>query len=52
MDSTYKGFILEIETRVYTDTVNQNRAVGKNQSGIVLIATDYSFASNPNILIE
>lgn len=51
-NSTYKGFILEIETRVYTDTVNQNRAVGKNQSGIVLIATDYSFASNPNILIE
>lgn len=51
-NSTYKGFILEIETRVYTDTVNQNRAVAKNNSGIILLATDYSFASNPNILIE
>lgn len=51
-DTTYKGFILEIETKKYTDTVNQNRAVGKNKSGIVLIATEYSFASNPNVLIE
>lgn len=51
-NSTYKGFILEIETRKYTDTVNQNRAVGKNQSGIVLISTAYSFASNPNVLID
>lgn len=50
--STYKGFVLEIETKKYTDTVNQNRAVGKNQSGIVMIATEYSFASNPNVLID
>ena len=50
--STYKGFILEIETKKYTDTVNQNRAVGKNASGIILIATEYSFTSNPNILID
>lgn len=50
--STYKGFILEIETRAYTDTVDQNRAVGKNRSGIVMISTEYSFASDPNILIE
>lgn len=48
----YKGFRLEIETRKYTDTVNQNRAVGKNQSGIVLITTDWSFASDPNVLIR
>jgi len=51
-DGTYKGFILEIETKKYTDTVNQNRAVGKNKSGIVMIATEYSFASNPNVLIN
>ena len=50
-DGTYKGFILEIETKPYTDRVNQNRAVGKNKSGIVLIATDYSFASDPQVLI-
>ena len=51
-DGTYKGFRLEIETKKYTDTVNQNRAVGKNNSGVILIATEYSFASNPNVLIN
>lgn len=50
-DGTYKGFILEIETKPYTDRVDQNRAVGKNKSGIILIATDYSFASDPQVLI-
>lgn len=50
--TTYKGFILEIETKDYTDTVTQSRAVGKNKSNIILIATEYSFASNPQILID
>jgi hypothetical protein len=48
----YKGFRLEIETKPYTDVVNQNRAVGKNQSGIIMISTEYSFASDPNVLIN
>jgi hypothetical protein len=51
-ESTYKGFILEIESRPFTDTVNQNRAVGKNRSGIIMISTEYSFASNPQVLID
>lgn len=50
--NTYKGFTLEIETRAFTPKVDQNRAVGKNNQGIVLITTDYSFASNPNVLID
>ncbi len=50
--NTYKGFTLEIETRAFTPKVDQSRAVGKNNQGIVLIATDYSFASNPNVLID
>jgi len=50
--NTYKGFTLEIETRAYTPKVDQNRAVGKNNQGIVLITTDYSFASDPNVLIN
>ena len=50
--NTYKGFTLEIETRAFTPKVDQNRAVGKNNQGIVLITTDYSFASNPNVLIN
>jgi hypothetical protein len=51
-DGPYKGFVLEIETRPFTDTVNQNRAVGKNKSGIIMISTEYSFASNPQVLID
>ena len=48
----YKGFRLEIEEKPYTDTVSQNRAIGLNQSGVVLIATNYSFASDTNVLIN
>jgi len=48
----YKGFRLETETRKYTDTVNQNRGVAKNKSGIILLNTDWSFASDPNVLIR
>ena len=51
-DNLYKGFRLEIEIRPYTDAVNQNKAVAKNQSGIVTLETDWSFASDPNILIR
>jgi len=50
--NTYKGFVLEIETRAFTPKVDQNRAVGKNNQGIILITTDYSFASDPNVLID
>ena len=50
--NTYKGFRLEIETFPYTDTVNRNRAVGKNADGITLISTELSFASDPTVLIE
>ncbi len=51
-DSTYKGFVLEIETRPFTNRVDESRAVGKNKSGIIMIATEYSFASNPQVLID
>ena len=51
-ESTYKGFILDVETRPFTDTVDQNRAVGKNNSGITMISTEYSFASDPKVLID
>lgn len=48
--SLYKGFRLEIEEKPYTDTVIQRRAVGLNASGIVLIASEFSFASDPQVL--
>jgi hypothetical protein len=49
---TYAGFLIEIETIPYTPTVNRYRAVGKNQSGIILIQTELSFTLEPQILIN
>jgi hypothetical protein len=51
-ETTYNGFLIEIETVPYTPTVNRYRAVGKNQSGITLVQTDLSFTLEPQILIN
>jgi len=51
-ETTYNGFLIEIETVPYTPTVNRYRAVGKNQSGIILVATELSFTLEPQILIN
>ena len=51
-ETTYNGFLIEIETVPYSPTVNRYRAVGKNQSGITLVQTDLSFTLDPQILIN
>lgn len=50
--STYNGFVLEIEVVPYSPTVDRRRAVGKNQSGIVMIQTELSFTPIDQVMIN
>ena len=49
---TYNGFVIEIEEIPFTPTVTRRRAVGKNQTGIVLIQTELSFTTDNLTLIN
>jgi len=51
-NTTYNGFVIEIEKVPYTPTVDRKRAVGKNQDNITLIQTALSFTTDDQILIE
>ena len=52
IETTYRGFIFELETVPFNDTVNRTRANALNKDGIILLQSELSFTKDPSILIE
>jgi hypothetical protein len=51
-ETTYEGFVIQIETVPFSPTVNRFRAIGLNKDGIKLIETPLSFTTNQQTLID
>jgi len=51
-EALYNGFVIQIETVPFTDTMNRFRAIGLNSDGIKLIETPLSFTTNQQTLID
>ena len=52
IETTYRGFIFKIEEVPFSPTVKRIRANALNSDGIVLLQSELSFTTTPNILIE
>lgn len=51
-ETSYKGFTFQIVEEPFTPTVNRRIGQALNSEGIVLLQTDASFTTNPQVLIE
>ena len=51
-NSTYQGFIFQIEEVPFSSTVTRRKAIALNQSGIPLLETPLSFTTNNQTLID
>jgi len=52
IETTYRGFIFEIEKIPFSPTVNRTRANALNKDGIIMLSSELSFTTEPSILIE
>lgn len=48
----YNNYLIKIETKPYSQTVNQIKAVAFNLEGIPILETGLSFTTRPDLLIE
>jgi hypothetical protein len=51
-NSTYQGFIFQIEEVPFSPTVTRRKAIAFNQSGVPLLETPLSFTTNNQTLID
>ena len=51
-NTTYQGFIFQIEEVPFSPTVNRLKAIALNQGGIPLLETPLSFTTNRQTLID
>lgn len=52
IETTYRGFIFEIEEVPFSSKVNRKRANALNSDGIVMLQSELSFVKDASILIE
>tara|TARA_Y100000385_G_scaffold248518_1_gene269292 strand:+ start:158 stop:1051 length:894 start_codon:yes stop_codon:yes gene_type:complete len=52
IETTYRGFIFEIEEVPFSPTVNRTQANALNKDGIIMLQSELSFTTEPSILIE
>jgi len=52
IETTYRGFIFEIEKVPFSPTVNRTKANALNKDGIIMLSSELSFTTEPSILIE
>lgn len=52
IETSYKGFVFEIIEKPFNQTLNQKIGQAKNSQGIVLLQTEPSFTTNPQVLIN
>jgi len=52
IDLTYRGFTFEIIEKPFSPTLKQRIGQAKNSQGIVLLQTEPSFTTDPQVLVE
>lgn len=52
IETTYRGFVFELEKVPFSPTVDRTRANALNKDGIIMVQSELSFTKDPSVLIE